>query len=67
LLKRSVKEEKSMKPSPNWRINNKNFLKKNSMQELEPGAVNFSAGWLGQGHTVWVIFHDVVVINSLVI
>ena len=37
------------------------------MQELEPGAVNFSASWLGQGHTVWVIFHDVVVINSSVI
>jgi hypothetical protein len=25
---------------------------------LEPGAVNFSAGWLGQGHTVGFAFHQ---------
>jgi hypothetical protein len=58
LLKKSVKREKPPKTSPNWRINYKNFVKKSSRHMCEPGAVNFSAGWLGQGHTVGFQFYS---------
>lgn len=51
-LRKSVKMEKAHKPAPNWRINHRNFIRKTKKHKLEPGAVNFSAGWLGQGHTV---------------
>jgi hypothetical protein len=52
MLKRSVKIDKPMRTQTNWRINERNFIRKTAQQVLEPGAVNFSAGWLGQGHTV---------------
>jgi hypothetical protein len=29
----------------------------NSRDSIAPGAVTFSAGWLGQGHTVRFQFH----------
>ena len=56
LLKKSVQQEKPQKRSPNWRIHQKNFVKKSSRNICEPGAVNFSSGWFGQGHTVSVEF-----------
>lgn len=52
LLSRSVQEQKAHKTPPNWRVNGKNFLKKNSIHHIEPGAVTFSSGWFGQGHEV---------------
>jgi hypothetical protein len=64
LLKKSVQEEKAHKPLPNWRIHNKNFIKKSSRHICEPGTVNFSAGWLGQGHTVSVVFFYANLTNS---
>jgi hypothetical protein len=44
--------EKINKLAPNWRVDRRNFVTKTKKHKLEPGAVNFSAGWLGQGHTV---------------
>jgi hypothetical protein len=52
LLKKSVASEKPNKPAPNWRIHMRNFVKKSRTHFCEPGSVTFSAGWLGQGHTV---------------
>jgi len=57
ILKKSVMEERLNKPKPNWRTHDVNFLDDSSRDTLEPGAVNFSAGWLGQGHTVSFIFY----------
>ena len=57
ILKKSVMEERLNKPKPNWRTHDINFLDDSSRDTLEPGAVNFSAGWLGQGHTVSFIFY----------
>lgn len=37
---------------PNWRTHNVNFDPKTTRDTIEPGAVNFSAGWFGQGHAV---------------
>ena len=52
-LKRSIKKKYTKKKTaPNWRINQKHFVSKIGGRSCEPGAVNFSAGWLGQGHTV---------------
>lgn len=51
-LKSSIKMKKAEKTAPNWRINKINFVRNTSTGALESGAVNFSAGWLGQGHTV---------------
>lgn len=36
----------------NWRVLARNFVKKSQGRKCEPGAVNFSAGWFAQGHTV---------------
>jgi hypothetical protein len=52
LLKRLIKVKKSDKPEPNWLINKGNFVQKSYRRLMEPGAINFSAGWFAQGHTV---------------
>ena len=51
-LKRSIKNKKANARNPNWRINSTNFIQKRTANIFEPGSVNFSSGWLGQGHTV---------------
>jgi hypothetical protein len=38
--------------TPNWRTHDVNFVTKSSRDTIEPGAINFSAGWFGQGHEV---------------
>jgi len=50
-------KEHPNKTTPNWRTHDINFIKKGSINTIEPGAINFSAGWLGQGHTVRFIFY----------
>lgn len=55
-LRSSVKFQRVNKPAPNWRIHRNNFIRKTSRHILEPGAINFSAGWLGQGHAVRFYF-----------
>lgn len=52
LLKKSIQKPKLDKPVPNWRSLDENFVDNSSGDLIEPGAVTFSAGWLGQGHTV---------------
>ena len=52
LLKKSIQTPKLDKPVPNWRSLDKNFVSNSSGDLVEPGSVTFSAGWLGQGHTV---------------
>jgi hypothetical protein len=49
------KKKKNTNPDPNRRINQNNFVEKGS-RLCEPGAVNFSAGWFAQGHTVRPLF-----------
>jgi len=56
LLKKSVTSEKPNNRAPNWRIHMKNFVRKTRTHFCEPGSVTFSAGWLGQGHTVRQIY-----------
>jgi hypothetical protein len=67
LLKKSVVMEKPQKCAPNWRINAKNFFRKSLRHRCEPGAVNFSAGWLGQGHTVSFNLFFITIANPLFI
>lgn len=52
LLKRSIKSETSKKTAPNWRINQRHFVRKSAQHICEPGAINISSGWFGQGHVV---------------
>jgi hypothetical protein len=52
LLKASIKAGTDKDAVPNWRIRNGHFSKGNGDQACEPGAINFSAGWFGQGHEV---------------
>jgi hypothetical protein len=52
LLKDSIKKKTHETKDPNWRINRKNFVKKNTQRICEPGAINFSAGWFGLAHEV---------------
>jgi hypothetical protein len=52
MLKKSIQKQKLDKPVPNWRTFDENFITNNAGDSIEPGAVTFSAGWLGQGHTV---------------
>lgn len=52
LLERSIKTARPEKTAPNWRINEDNFVEKSAEHMCEPGAVNFSSGWFGQGHVV---------------
>jgi hypothetical protein len=58
LLKKSVQKQKLDKPTPNWRTHDVNFVTHVSGNLIEPGAVTFSAGWLGQGHTVGFQFYS---------
>jgi hypothetical protein len=58
MLKKSVQQEVENKPTPNWRTNEVNFPGKSSRETIEPGAVTFSAGWLGQGHTVCFYYYN---------
>lgn len=51
-MKSSVKKELPHKSTPNWRQHQDNFVNNDVTDIIEPGAVTFSAGWLGQGHTV---------------
>jgi hypothetical protein len=55
-LKQSVKADKVQTPTPNWRINSKNFVRTSSRHVCEPGTVTFSAGWYAQGHAVHLLF-----------
>jgi hypothetical protein len=52
------------KLAPNWRVNHRNFVRKSSKNILEPGAVVFSAGWFGQGHTVGFHLNSINECNS---
>jgi hypothetical protein len=52
LLEKSIKTARPNKTAPNWRINDDNFVEKSPEHICEPGAVNFSSGWFGQGHVV---------------
>jgi hypothetical protein len=52
--------------TPNWRTHDINFVKKSSNVTIEPGAVTFSAGWLGQGHEVGVLFYIIIIILKLI-
>jgi len=64
MLKRTVKEDVPKRTAPNWRIRGQNFVPKNANQVLERGAVTFSAGWFGQGHTVSFEFCSLTEANS---
>jgi hypothetical protein len=55
LLRLSVKDKIKDGRDPNWRINRKYFVNKGG-RRVEPGAVVFSAGWFGLGHTVRFLF-----------
>jgi hypothetical protein len=58
MLKKSVQTQKLDKSTPNWRTHDLNFVTDSSRDSIEPGAVTFSAGWLGQGHTVRFQFYN---------
>lgn len=53
-----MKKDRPNKTCQNWRINQRNFAKKTARRACEPGAVNFSAGWFAQGHTVCLKPHS---------
>ena len=53
LLKKSVREECK---NPNWRVDEDHFVTDISMDGIEPGAINFSAGWFSVGHEVRTLF-----------
>jgi len=50
-----VKKE-AQTTTPNWRVDKKNFVANKTGQICQPGAINFSAGWFGQGHDVSLRF-----------
>lgn len=53
LLKKSRQKQSPDKTTPpNWRTHDVNFVTRSSTITIEPGSVNFSGGWLAQGHTV---------------
>ena len=62
LLKASAKTPTDVFIPPNWRVNQKNFLPENFRQICQPGTINFSAGWFGQGHEAskknYLLKHD---------
>lgn len=58
LLRISVKKDTASKRLQNWRTTHRNFFRKTAQRTCQPGAVNFSAGWFAQGHTVRLLFHS---------
>ena len=53
MLKKLVREECK---NPNWQVDEDHFVMDISMDGIEPGEINFSAGWFGVGHEVCTLF-----------